>query len=210
LQNAQVHGARFEWALSSPTSMATFRASYGGNAAWFDTVLWDDLATANVLETRDERVVRAIIAGYSFLNGRLGLDRQQWRWGRLHTVQFGQVVPALDDNEQVSVPPDGDAAFPDGFPRHGDLGAVDPGNYGIYGTTSFTFGSGASQRLVVEMTPSGPRPFNAIPGGQNEDPDSPHHADEAEHWRHNRQPALYFDRRDVEEHAVTRYRFVNE
>jgi penicillin amidase len=199
-----------EWALTSPSTMATYRASYEGDATWNDSVLWDDLATMNVLETRDERVVRAIIAGYAFLNGRLGADKEQWRWGRLHTVQFGQVVPALDGVGQVSVPPDGDPMFPDGFPRHGDLGAVDPGNYGIYGTTSFSFGSGASQRLVVEMTPSGPRAYNAIPGGQNEDPDSPHHRDEAEHWRTNVQPAIYFDRRDVEEHAVSRYSFVNE
>jgi penicillin amidase len=199
-----------EWALNTPSTMATYRASYEGDTAWNDTVLWDDLETMNVLETRDERVVRAIVAGYSFLNGRLGTDRDSWRWGRLHVVRFGQVVPALDDNQQVSVPPDGDPTFPDGFPRHGDLGAVDPGNYGIYGTTSFTFGSGASQRLVVEMTPSGPRPYNAIPGGQNEDPDNAHHADEAELWRTNQQPAIHFDRRDVEEHAVARFRFVNE
>ena len=86
---------------------------------------------------------------------RLGTDRDQWRWGRLHTVRFDQVVPALDGNEQVSIPTATDPTFPDGFPRHGDLGAVDPGNYGIYNTTNFMFGSGASQRLVVEMTPTG-------------------------------------------------------
>ncbi|MBZ0231588.1 MAG: penicillin acylase family protein [Deltaproteobacteria bacterium] len=199
-----------EWALTTPSTMATYRASYESDTAWNDTVLWDDLGTMNVLETRDERVVRAIVAGYSFLNGRLGTNRDDWRWGRLHTVQFGQVVPALDGNAQVSVPPDNDPMFPDGFPRHGDLGAVDPGNYGVYGTTSFTFGSGASQRLVVEMTPDGPRAYNAIPGGQSEDPDSPHHADEAELWRTNRQPPIHFARRDVEANAVARYRFVNE
>ena len=201
-------GRALEWALTSASTMATYRASYAGDAAWNDSVLWDDLATPSVIETRDERVVRAVVAGYGFLNARLGTDRTQWRWGRLHTVRFDQVVPALDDNEQVSVPPSGDAAFPDGFPRHGDLGAVDPGNYGINGTTDFTFGSGASQRLVVEMTPEGPRPFNAIPGGQSEDPDSPHHRDEAEHWRVNAQPPIWFDRADVEAHTASRVRFV--
>jgi penicillin amidase len=188
--------------------MATYRTSYAGDATYNDSVLWDDLGTAAVVETRDERVVRAVVAGYAYLTGELGADREQWRWGRLHTVRFGQVVPALDGNEQVSVPPLDSAEFPEGFPRHGDLGAVDPGNYGIYATTSFTFGSGASQRLVVEMTPSGPRAFNALPGGQNEDPDSPHHADEAELWRANQQPQLWFETADVEAHAVSRLRFV--
>jgi penicillin amidase len=203
-------GRALEWALNAAETMATYRATYEGNTNWHDTVLWDDIATNQVVETRDERVVRAVVAAYSFLNGRLGTDRNEWRWGRLHSVRFGQVLPALDDNHQISIPPDNDPTFPDGFPRHGDLGAVDPGNYGIYGTTDFTYGHGASQRLVVEMTPSGPHPFNAIPGGQSEDPDSPHHADEAEYWRTNQQPALHFDRRDVEEHAVTFYRFTAE
>ena len=100
-----------------------------------------------------------------------------------------------------------DATFPDGFPRHGDLGAVDPGNYGIYGTSDFHFGSGASQRLVVEMTPTGPVARNALPGGQREDPDDPHHADEAELWRVNQQPPLYFEQADIEAHAERRVRF---
>lgn len=196
-----------EWALTTPMTMATYRASYAGNVGYDDTVLWDNLDTA-LVETRDERVVRAVIAAYAFLSAELGTDREQWRWGRLHTIRFGQVVPALDGNGQVSIPPDASTTFPDGFPRHGDLGAVDPGNYGIYDTTSFTFGSGASQRLVVEMTPNGPRAFNAIPGGQHEDPDSAHHADEAEHWRVNAQPQMWFERADVEAHAESRLRFV--
>jgi penicillin amidase len=193
-----------EWALTAPMSMATYRAAYGGDAAWNDTVLWDDLGTEGVLETRDERVARAMIAGYSFLTGRLGVDRDQWRWGRLHAVRFDQVAPALNGVGQVSIPADDDATFPLGFPRHSDLGAVDPGNFGIYGATDFTFGSGASQRLVVEMTPAGPIARNAIPGGQVEDPDSPHHADEAEHWRVNEQPPLYFEADDIEAHAQHR------
>ena len=192
-----------EWAVLAPETMATYRTAYAGVTDYADTVLWDDLGTAAV-ETRDERIVRAVIAGYAFLTAELGADRDQWRWGRLHTVRFEQVVPALDGVGQVSVPPDNDATYPDGFPRHGDLGAVDPGNYGIYAPTSFGFGSGASQRLVVEMTPDGPRAFNAIPGGQAEDPDSTHHADEAELWRTNRQPQVYFTRADVEAHAVKR------
>ncbi len=196
-----------EWALTAPATMATYRAAYGGDATWNDSVLWDDLATPAVLETKDERVVRAVVAGYSFLTGKLGLDRSQWRWGRLHLVRFDQVAPALDDNHQLSIPPQGDPRFPDGFPRHSDLGAVDPGNYGLYGTTDFTYGSGASQRLVVEMTPTGPVPRNALPGGQSEDPDSPHHADEAELWRTNQQPALYFDRADIEAHATRHAQF---
>lgn len=199
-----------EWALTAPTTMATYRTSYGGDATYNDSVLWDDLATPAVLETRDERVARAIVAAYAYLTTTLGADREQWRWGRLHTVRFTQIVPATGPEELVSIPATNDPTFPQGFPRHGDLGAVDPGNFGVYDTTNFSFTAGASQRLVVEMTPAGPVAVNALPGGQVEDAASPHHADEAELWRTNRQPPLYFERSDIDAHTESTLRFVPE
>jgi len=198
-----------EWAMITPAQLATYRTTYAGITGYDDTVLWDNLDTVGIVETRDERVVRAIVAGYGFLTNELGADRDQWRWGRLHVVRFSQVVPALDGNEQVSIPTPTDARFPEGFPRHSDLGAVDPGNFGIYNPNTFTYGSGASQRLVVEMTPSGPVARNTIPGGQSEDPDSPHHADEAEYWRTNQQPPLAFEKADVEAKATRRLRITS-
>lgn len=171
-------------------------------------MLWDDVSTPDVLETRDERVVRAVLAAIDFLEDTLGADWDEWRWGRLHAVRFNQVVPPILDPGIVSIPPVGSEEFPLGFPRHGDFGAVDVGNFGMMGGTSFTHGSGASQRLVVEMTADGPRAFNALPGGQVEDPESPHHADEAELWRMNVQPPLYFDQADVDAHAEARLSFV--
>ena len=57
------------------------------------------------------------------------------------------------------------------------------------------------------MTPTGPVARNAIPGGQVEDPDSPHHADEAEHWRKNEQPPIWFEAADIDAHAQKRSLF---
>ncbi len=201
-----------EWSLADAAAqqalpLYTFRASYGRNRAWNDTVLWDDLGTVDVEETRHERVVRAVLAAVQWLETDLGADWNEWRWGRLHAVRFGQVVPAVGSDELVSIPPSNSTEFPIGFPRHGDFGAVDVGNFSMWDGVGFTHGSGASQRFVVEMTPSGPRAFNALPGGQSENIASPHHADEAEHWRVNSQPPMYFERADVEAHAESTFRF---
>ena len=202
-----------EWCLMDPTAqqalpLYTFRADYAGVTGWNDSVLWDDLATDTVVETRDERVASAVLAALTWLESELGADWDMWRWGRLHAVRFEQLVPPVADPGIVSIPPRGDATFPLGFPRHGDYGAIDVGNYGMYTGERFTHGSGASQRLVVEMTPTGPIPFNALPGGQSEDVDSPHHADEAVFWRANEQPPLYFQQADVEAHAESTLTFV--
>ena len=64
------------------------------------------------------------------------------------------------------------------------------------------------QRLVVEMTKDGPKAWNAIPGGQDFNPEGKHHADEAEHWRRNDAPPLYFTDADVDAHAETKLSFV--
>lgn len=195
-----------EWVLAdAPAQEAlplhTYRADYGGVTGWNDSVVWDDLDTAAVVESRDERVTSAVLDALAWLEGELGADRDSWRWGRLHAVRFGQIVPSTSGTEIVSIPPGDSEEFPLGFPRHGDYGAVDVGNFSMTNGTRFTHGSGASQRLVVEMTADGPQPFNSLPGGQNEDVASPHHADEAELWRANEQPPLYFQRADVETHA---------
>ncbi len=192
-----------EWSLADAATqearLYTFRADYQGVTGWNDTVVWDDITTSAVLETRDERVTRAVLNAVAWLTEELGDDWDQWRWGRLHAVRFDQIVPSISDQNRVSIPPGRSDELPIGFPRHGDYGAVDVGNFSMTNGERFTHGSGASQRLVVEMTPDGPvMPFNALPGGQSEDIRNPHHADEAELWRMNEQPPLYFTREDVE------------
>lgn len=179
-----------EWSYAMPTHLVT------------GDVLWDDMTTTSVTETREQITIRGVLAALDYLDTRLGTDVNEWRWGRLHTVRFdadGVGLPGA-----ISIPPVGDATYPDGFPRHGDYGAVDVGNYGLWNTTDFSHGSGASQRLVVEMTASGPRAFNALPGGQVLDPDSPHHADEAAHWIANEQPPIAYEEADVIAHFERR------
>jgi penicillin G amidase len=210
--NSQARPRMLEWAMRPAAEqdgfLYTYRERYIGINGWNDTVVWDDLDTELLTETRNERVLSGVLEALDWLEGELGSDLEQWRWGRLHAVRFDQVVPPVADPGIVSIPPVGSEQFPIGFPRHGDYGAVDVGNFSTSNGTRFTFGSGASQRVVVEMTPDGPAAFNALPGGQHEDPASPHHADEAELWRVNEQPPLYFDRADVEAAMESRLEFV--
>jgi penicillin G amidase len=180
--------------------------------SYMDSVLWDEMNT-EATESRRERVFTAMLEAVEWLEDHLGEDWDEWRWGRVHAVHFTQLVPAVSDPGIVQIPPVGSTEFPIGFPRHSDFGAVDVQNFSLRNTDRITppldaQQSGASQRVVVEMTDDGPRPFNALPGGQSENPNSPHHADEAELWRTNQQPPLYFDLEDIDAHAESRMRFV--
>jgi penicillin amidase len=192
--------------LNDPTSLESFDVTI------LDTVFWDDLRTEETVETRGRIVLAAFADALAWLTADapegagLGTDMQMWRWGRLHTLRFNSIIPQLGV-DFLSIPSPTDPLFPNGFPRHGDNDVVDASGYGYYDTTDFRYTSGPQQRLVVEMTPTGPIARNALPGGQVQDGMSPHHRDEAELWRHNEAPPLYFQEIDVVTHAERRVRF---
>ncbi len=45
---------------------------------------WDDPATKDIKETRDEVLIRSFKEGYAATIAALGKDRSQWKWGSLH------------------------------------------------------------------------------------------------------------------------------
>jgi penicillin G amidase len=171
-----------------------------------DMVWWDDIDTEEVQESRGDRVVRAFLLGLDSLEELFDTeDMDEWRWGRLHTLRLNSLVPFAESI--LSIPPEGDPEFPNGFPRHGDRNVVDASNFSRFSTTRFSYGSGPQQRLVVVMTPDGPQAYNAIPGGNSMDPDSPFHSNEMDHWRFNEAPPVHFEYGDVDAHAATRLTF---
>ncbi|MBN2495737.1 MAG: penicillin acylase family protein [Deltaproteobacteria bacterium] len=191
-----------QWAMIEPERLATYDAGAG------DSVLWDDLDTEAV-ETRDERILRAVAGALAFLSERLGEQPDGWRWGRLHTIRFASLIPvdmmgpAFDT---YSIPAPDDPTYPDGFPRHGDLFVLDACNFDIYSGQDFGYANGPSQRLVIELGPQGPQAYNALPGGQQHG-QGPHHADEAELWRRNAAPRLAYEEQEVLQSAERRVRF---
>lgn len=180
-------------------------AELRARAADGESVLWDDLGTPAVTETRDVIVLRSLDEAMADLE-RLTTtaDVERWLWGSLHTVRFSSLIPSTDAT--LSIPPTTDPAFPRGFPRPGGIDVVDASGPGL-GGGDYSFGSGASQRFSVELGPDGPRAFNALPGGQTIDPGSRHFRDEAELWRANRAHAVPFREAEVAAEAGGRWRF---
>lgn len=182
--------------LTNPERLSSYNSDLG------QSVLWDDLATDDVTESKGDRVLRAAALALASLRTLLGDDVDMWRWGRLHTLRMGALAP----NGALSVPPEGDDTFPNGFPRHGDRDVVDASNFGTFNTERFSYGSGPVQRLVVEMTPDGPIAFNALPGGNAEATESEFHANQVDLWRNNQTAQVRFTEADVianhREHVV--------
>jgi penicillin amidase len=173
-----------------PAQLATFDAATG------DSSLWDDLETPAV-ESRRERMVRALLDALTTLEQSAGPDLATYRWGAQHTVRFTALISLFGS---LSIPPVGDEVFPNGFPRHGDSFSVDSSDFGFVGLSGvpdFAYVHGPSQRFVIDMDPSGPKAFNALPGGVIWDANSPHFRDEAEFWRRNQAHPVPFLLADV-------------
>lgn len=49
---------------------------------------WDDAATADTVETRDDIVKRAFVLAHQRTVAALGADRAAWQWGKLHIANF--------------------------------------------------------------------------------------------------------------------------
>ncbi|HEX8789908.1 MAG TPA: penicillin acylase family protein [Polyangiaceae bacterium] len=185
-----------------PSTLATYDATTG------DSVLFDDLTTTGVTETRDERQVTSLLDALDFLATQLGSDRNQWRWGKLHTLRFESLVSLW---QALSIPPTGDPKWPNGFPRHGDGFNIDVGEPDSIpvklADATFTYGEGPTQRFVIDMDPSGPVARNVLPGGEIWDNQSPHFRDEAELWRRNENHPLPFAHDDVLATAESRVQY---
>jgi penicillin amidase len=171
---------RVLWHLltADPPTLATYDAALG------DSILFDDIDTP-ALETRQERMIVALVDALTWLSQNAG-PVELWRWGQHHTVTFAPPAVLFGN---LQIPKADDPFFAAGFPRHGDQYVVDASNFRtnreVGEDLAFSYGSGPTQRFVVEMTPEGPRAQNALPGGAVWDSESPHHADQAEAWRRN-------------------------
>jgi penicillin amidase len=175
---------------SDPAQLATFDAATG------DSAIWDDGETPEI-ESRDDRLVRGLLDAFAWIDSQ-EKPESELRWGAFHTLRFAALIPLYGS---LSIPPAGDATFPGGFPRHGDSFNVDncDFSYSAYVDESpnFSYGHGPTQRFVVDLDPTGPKAWNALPGGAVWDNDSPHFADEAELWRKNETHAVPFLLDDV-------------
>ena len=164
---------------ADPKTLATYDPATG------DSSLWDDLGTPAV-ESRYDRMVRALLDAFGDLAKIAGPDITAYRWGAQHTLTFEALLPFWPT---LNIPPSNDATFGStGFPRHGDRYSIDAADFSFVAAGSpldFTYGAGPTQRFVVDLDPAGPVAFNTLPGGVVWDPASPHFRDEAELWRRN-------------------------
>jgi penicillin amidase len=132
---------------------------------------------SEVRETRDQLLLVSLAKALDELSPMLanlgadGDDMTTWTWGTAHTVR-------LDDPAAVVVP----EASSERYPMNGSLYTFQAGDFDLLHDGQlperFDAANISSNRFVFEMIPGAIRAAAILPGGQSEQPDSPHHNDQ--------------------------------
>lgn len=173
--------------IVTPEKLATWSAEKG------DTLLWDDVATADVVETRHHVILKGL--GDALARAKdpeklnLGADMTGWLWGKLHSITLRHPLGG-----ELNIPPE--SAFPTGYPRHGDSFVVDSSNAGLK-DFDFRYAHGPSMRAVYRLDPAGVKMDNALPGGQSGNFPNPHYGDDFLLWAKNQTHPVHFDEASI-------------
>ncbi|MBM3182813.1 MAG: penicillin acylase family protein, partial [Chloroflexi bacterium] len=158
---------------------------------------WDDASTSDVVETRDDILVRSFREGYNNAVATLGNDRSRWRWGNLHTSTFvsnplGRSGVSFIE-KMVNRGP---------YPTSGCTGAVNNTRWTVH-SGSFTVDHLPSMRMIVDLGDL-TRSVAIHTTGQSGHPYSKHYDDMIELWRNIKYHPMLWTRAQVEAAAANK------
>ena len=160
-----------------------------------DNVWWDDVSTKDVVETRDDILVRSFSEAYSNTVAALGKNRDKWEWGDLHTATFvsnplGQSGIGLIENLVNRGP----------FPTSGSTDTI---NNTVWYTSSGDFSVKwvPSMRIIVDLDDFN-NSVTIHTTGQSGHPYSKHYDDMINLWRNIKYQPMLWTRDQVEKAAV--------
>jgi penicillin amidase len=171
---------------------ATFLLMEEPNNAW-----WDDVETEDVVESRDDILLRSFREGYANAVDALGEDRDEWRWGDLHTVTFVSYPLGLSGvgliESRVNRGP---------FAVSGSTSAV---NNTVWSAASgnFTVMGLPSMRMIVDLSDL-TSSVTVHTTGQSGHPYSQHYSDMIDLWRNIEYYPMLWTWEQVESAAVNR------
>jgi penicillin G amidase len=196
-----------------------------------EPVWWDHQATEEI-EHSQEIALLALTEALDFLEsdpvdgwqGGYGTQNMdEWLWGLRHLVKFQSTVGDFIEDDDYSfltepleinttrlplaqgMAADDPRADLPWFPRHGDHLNIDAGNTGF--DNSWSYGSGPTFRMVVDLDQDHPTGINILPGGQSGITDSEHFSDQSELWLGNQTVPMHITVEDVIANAVGRETF---
>jgi penicillin amidase len=156
-----------------------------GRSPWFD-----DPDTSKV-EGINEIVVNSFKEAVAYLNGQMGDNMDDWKWGKLHTLTFYHPFGKSSSlmGYFMNIGP---------FPMGGSFATVNPQPYRL--SKPWEGYHGASLRYIIDFSDM-KNSLRVIPAGISGNFMSPHYDDQVELWRTGKYRPFVLDRKSVEKDA---------
>lgn len=165
-----------------------------------ESPLWDNIRTESK-ETKAEILARSLEQSISFIEERLGKDRSNWTWGRLHKTAFKTESSKMAEHfnlvQRTGMKLCGSFFNRGPFPASGDHTTLNVSAY-IMGQDFDTWLI-PSMRMVADFSLE--EPYFAINStGQSDNPASLHYDDGINAWRQGKYQNMPFAKHRIEEH----------
>lgn len=162
-----------------------------------DNVWWDDARTSDVVEQRDDILLRALDEAVQELNTRLGSDPTAWRWGALHTATFVSNPLGLSGIDVIEQLVNRGPVAASGGSDSVNATAWNPasGNFAVRGLPSM--------RMIIDVA-NFDNSVTMHTTGQSGHPGSPHYGDMIDPWRQIEYHPMNYSRSSVEAATVDR------
>jgi penicillin G amidase len=154
------------------------------------SIWFDDPETAEV-ESIGQTIQKSFGEGIAYLEGKLGSDIEDWKWGKLHTITLKHPFGKASDlmGYFMNIGP---------YPIGGSLATVNPQPYRL--NDPWSVNHGASLRYIIDFADRS-NSKRVIPAGNSGNFMSPHYDDQAELWRTGKFRPFVLDRASIDSDA---------
>lgn len=153
---------------------------------------WDNINTPDVVETRQDMVMKSFSDAWNSLVEDLGPDPSQWTWDKLHTLEhphpFGQVESL---RSYFNVGP---------FPVEGTREVINNLAFPYDSTGFYKVNSGPSTRRIIDFSDV-ENSISILPTGQSGNPFSEHYQDQAQMYVNGEFRKMMMNKQEIEETA---------
>lgn len=153
---------------------------------------WDNINTPDVVETRQDMVMKSFSDAWNSLVEDLGPDPSQWTWDKLHTLEhphpFGQVESL---RSYFNVGP---------FPVEGTREVINNLAFPYDSTGFYKVNSGPSTRRIIDFS-NVENSISILPTGQSGNPFSEHYQDQAQMYVNGEFRKMMMNKQEIEETA---------
>tara|TARA_R110001583_G_scaffold49099_3_gene153793 strand:+ start:3939 stop:6329 length:2391 start_codon:yes stop_codon:yes gene_type:complete len=135
------------------------------------SIWWDNVATANKIETKKEILSKSLVEAVAFLENQLGTEMKDWNWRKVQTLEHPHPLGtiALLKN-YFNVGP---------FPTNGAREVINNRDYEYNNSGLYKVTSGPSTRRIIDFSDI-ENSISILPTGQSGNPFSKHYKDQAD------------------------------